>query len=152
MSNVQIRPSRNVSKADFDLFARDLELFLGAFTPQLLADWLHKDKGNLSRKLHGNEPITRNDVRDFYGRLSAVIAKLKAGINAFQIELEMEHPAEDECPVNRNIWEEIRLLHEKIDQLHLTLAQLQDRFSLIQDRFIQFQDRFTHTQDTIKEF
>jgi hypothetical protein len=152
MSDIQIRPSRNVSKADFDLFARDLELFLGAFTPQLLADWLRKDKGNLSRKLHGSEPITRNDIRDFYGRLSAVMAKLKSGVNAFQIELEMESPREDECPVIRNTWEEIRLIHEKMGQLHRALAQLQDRFAQLQDRFAQLQDRFTGLHDRRKEF
>jgi hypothetical protein len=31
---------------------------------QPLAEWLHEDKGNISRKLHGNEAITRNDLRD----------------------------------------------------------------------------------------
>ena len=127
MSEFEIRPSRNVSRADFERFAKDLELFLGAFTPQLLAEWLHKDKGNLSRKLHGNEAITRNDIKDFYGKLSSVVAKLKEGINAFQIELEMEEPTDEDRPVIKNLWEEIRLIQEKMGQFHLTLINLQDR-------------------------
>lgn len=127
MSEFEIRPSRNVNKADFERFAIDLELFLGAFTPQLLAEWLHKDKANISRKLHGNEPITRNDIKDFYSKLSAVVAKLREGINAFQIELEMDAPTDKDRPVIRNLWEEIRLIHEKMGQFQVTLINLQDR-------------------------
>jgi hypothetical protein len=127
MSEFQIRPSRNVPKADFERYAKDLELFLGAFTPQLLAEWLNKDKGNISRKLHGNEAITRNDIRDFYSKLSSVVAKLKKGINSFEIELEMEDPTDADRPVVKNLWEEIRLIHEKMGQFHLRLIELQDR-------------------------
>lgn len=127
MSEFQIRPSRNVPKADFERYAKDLELFLEAFTPQLLAEWLHKDKGNISRKLHGNEAITRNDILDFYSKLSSVVAKLKKGVNSFEIELEMENPTDEEPKVVRNLWEEIRLIHEKMGQFHVTLTELQDK-------------------------
>ncbi len=127
MSEFEIRPSRNVNKADFERFAQDLELFLSAFTPQLLAEWLHKDKSNISRKLHGNEAITRNDIKDFYSKLSSVIAKMKEGIYSYQIEMEMEEPTDEDRPVVKNLWEEIRLIHEKMGQFNLTLIKLQDR-------------------------
>jgi hypothetical protein len=88
---------------------------------------LHRDKGNLSRKLRGNEAITSKDIKDFYGRLSSVITKLKQGINAYQIELEMDELTEQERPALKNLWEEIRLIREKMGQFHLALTELQDR-------------------------
>jgi hypothetical protein len=56
-----------------------------------------------------------------------VVAKLKKGVNSFEIELEMEDPTDADRPVVKNLWEEIRLIHEKMGQFHLRLIELQDR-------------------------
>ena len=127
MSEMHIHPAKNVPPADFAQYAKDLQLFLEAFTPQLLAEWLNKDKGNISKKLNGNEPITRKDIKDFYSKLSSIVAKLKIGLNSFQIELEMDEPTDGDLRVVKNLWEEIRLLNEKMQQFDLTLIELQDR-------------------------
>src|SRR5579871_5103118 len=108
MPDLKIRPAANTRRTDFVKFAQDLELFLEAFTPQLLANWMKKDKANLSKKLNGIEPITRNDIRDFYACVSSVLTKLKEGVEAFQIELEMS--TEDLQEHRKNLWEEIRLM------------------------------------------
>ena len=121
MSELHIYPAKNVSKADFEKYAKDLGLFLEAFTPQLLAEWLDKDKGNISKKLNGNEPITRNDIKDFYSKLSSIVAKLEIGVNSFQIELEMENPTDEDRAIVKNLWEEIRLLNERMQQFDVTI-------------------------------
>jgi hypothetical protein len=59
--------------------------------------------------------------------LSSIVAKLKIGLNSFQIELEMDEPTDGDLRVVKNLWEEIRLLNEKMQQFDLTLIELQDR-------------------------
>jgi hypothetical protein len=118
MPELKIYPSKNVRKADFELFAKDLGDFLEAFTQELLAKWMGRDPGNLSKKLNGNEAITRNDLRDFYSTVSSVLTRLRNGVPPYQIELEMA-PI-DEAPEalkKRNLWEEIRLIKETL-QVH----------------------------------
>jgi len=121
MPELKIRPATNVRFEDFQKFAKDLELFLKAFTPQLLAEWIKKDKGNLSKKLNGIEPITRNDIRDFYTGVSSVMEKLKNGIHAFQIELEMSADEPEEH--KKNLWEEIRLMKATLQEQNTTLQE-----------------------------
>lgn len=121
MPGLKIHASTTVRHADFEKFAKDLELFLEAFTPQLLANWMKKDKGNLSKKLNGLEPITRNDIRDFYGSVSSVISKLKKGMEAYQIELEM---TTDEAEQHKkNLWEEFHLIQATMEEHRLTLRE-----------------------------
>ena len=121
MPDLKFRPAKNVRHSDFETFAKDLELFLEAFTPQLLANWMGKDKGNLSKKLNGLEPITRNDIRDFYGCVSSVVTKLKKGMEAYQIELEMTAGTAEEH--KKNLWEEFHLIQATMEEHSLTLRE-----------------------------
>jgi DNA polymerase III delta prime subunit len=121
MPGLKIHASSTVRRADFEKFAKDLELFLEAFTPQLLANWMKKDKGNLSKKLNGLEAITRNDIRDFYGSVSSVLTKLRKGMEAYQIELEMSRVEAEEH--KKNLWEEFHLMQATMEEHTLTLRE-----------------------------
>jgi hypothetical protein len=125
MSELKIKKGRDVRKADFEEFDKDLKLFLEAFSPQILSKWVGKNKGNLSRKLNGNKSITRKDLRDFYGSVGSVVAKLKKGISPYQIELEMATPViEDPESYKKNLWEEIRLIKETLEEHGTAIQEL----------------------------
>jgi hypothetical protein len=126
MPELKIRRADNLNQTEFEKYEKDLRLFLSVFTPQLLAKWLGKDPANISRKLSSIDPITRNDLRDFYKKLSSVVGKLKNGVDAVQIEIEMENAAAavDQDPeVYTNLWEEVRLLKERLEKQELTIEK-----------------------------
>jgi hypothetical protein len=127
MSEINLKRSRNLRKEDFEKYERDIKTFLKAFSPQVLANWLKKDKGNVSRKLNGIESITSNDLADFYSKLGSAITKLQNGVPPYQIELEM-NPVEEDPQVFRNLWEEVRLIKETLLEHGAAIRELkQDR-------------------------
>lgn len=127
MSELNLRKAGNLSKAGFEEYQKDLKLFLDAFTSQLLAKWLNKDKGNISKKLTGIEPTTRNDIKDFYGKLSSVVQQLKNGVPAYLIELEMETEIAASPETYKNLWQEIRLIKETLQQYGMAIKELQEQ-------------------------
>lgn len=128
MSKLNIRPGRNVRKPEFEQFTLDLQLFLNAFCAAQLARWMGRDKGNLSKKLNGIEPITAKDLVDFYGTVSSIISKLKSGVQPFQIEQDMAFPDDDiKVEPTKNIWEELRLMKEALKKQNTAIRTLKWR-------------------------
>jgi hypothetical protein len=124
MADLKIRRGKSISQKTFDQFGKDLGRLLDAFMAQLLAKWMGRDPGNFNKKINGIEPITRNDVKDFYRCLSSVIAKLEKNVEPYQIELEMESTAEnEETPEYKNLHEEIRLIKETMKEQGKTLKE-----------------------------
>ncbi|HVU96817.1 MAG TPA: hypothetical protein VHE34_16425 [Puia sp.] len=128
MSKLNIRPGRNVRKSEFEQFTLDLQLFLNAFCAAQLARWMGRDKGNLSKKLNGIEPITTKDLVDFYGTASSVITKLEKGVPVFQIEQDMTL-VDDNIKVEptKNMWEELGLVKETLKKQHAVIKTLKWR-------------------------
>ena len=128
MSELNVHPGRNVRKQEFDRFTSDLQLFLEAFSLSHLAQWMARDKGNLSKKLTGIEPITAKDLVDFYGTLSSVIIKLRKGVPAYIIEQDMI-TADDALKVTptKNIWEALRLIKEELQKQDAAIKALISR-------------------------
>jgi hypothetical protein len=92
-----------------------------------------RDAGNLSKKLNGNESITRNDLRDFYSAVSSVVLKLRNGIPPYQIELEMTAGEEPEGSKGKNLWEEIRLIKATLEDHGMAIQELRTRVEGPQD-------------------
>jgi hypothetical protein len=124
MPELKLHPSRNIRKADFEQFEKDMQVFLKAFTRELLASWMHRDPGNLSKKLTGNEFITPKDLRDFYGAVSSVLIKLRNGIPAHQIAMEMMSEEETNGYQEKNLWEEIRLIKDTLQDHDEAIQEL----------------------------
>ena len=124
----KIHPARNLRNLEFERFRTDLELFLQAFPPALLAKWMKKDAGNISKKLNGIDAITQKDLFDFYGALSSVITKLEMGMPAYEIERQMD--AYNQVLIvtpKENMWEAIRKMKET-QQIHdAVLKRLKSR-------------------------
>jgi hypothetical protein len=124
---MNIHPAPNVPEADFATFTADVGIFLQFFPLELLARWMGRDAGNLSKKQNGKKAITRKDVIDFYRTIGSVLIKLKSGVPAYQIELEMIPDEELTDAQKKNLWEEIRLIKQKLDELGSTLKIIQSR-------------------------
>lgn len=122
MPELKIRPASHIPTLEFCEFTRDVAAFLEAFTPELLAKWMGKDAGNISKKLNGIEPITRKYLIDFYRTIGPILVKLKAGLPAYQIELEMMPDDEMTIPQKRNLWEELRLIKESLAELEKLIS------------------------------
>lgn len=135
MSELIIRPHGNIRKLELDQFTSDLQLLLEAFCPSQLAQWMGRDKGNLSKKLNGIEPITAKDLVDFYGTVSSVVAKLRMGVSAYRIELEMTKAGDDlKVDPAKNIWEEIRLLKERLQIMDATIKTSKNKPKIARKR------------------
>jgi len=105
---------RGVSEVEFIKYMADMDELLFVFKQDLVALWLGKDTANFSKKMSGTDPITRNDIKDLYGKLSSVIRKLADGVLPYQIELEMSPVEEPEG--YKNLYEEMRLIKADLAQ------------------------------------
>jgi len=131
MSDLKMFPAGNIRKADFEKFEKEVILFLRGFTRELLAKWMGRDAGNLSRKLNGAEAVTRKDLRDFESKISSVIIKLEKGMAPHRIELEMTD--EEDPLVYKNVWEEIRLMKETLQDHDTAIQELKSEMKERQD-------------------
>lgn len=135
MSKLNIRPGRNVRKPEFDQFTLDLQLFLSAFCAAQLARWMGRDKGNLSKKLNGIEPITAKDLVDFYETVSSVVTKLEKGVPVFQIEQDMTLVDENiKVEPTKNMWDELGLVKEALKKQHAAIKTLKWKLKRSQKR------------------
>lgn len=82
--------------AEFERFEENLRILLKAFPARKLAKWMGKDRGNLSKKINGIEPITSKFLGDFYGRLHEAIRLLKRGMPPHEVENIMDGQPEEE--------------------------------------------------------
>ena len=97
MSEGKAFPDERLQKAEFEKFMDDLKLLKNVFPAQKLAAWMKKDRGNLSKKINGVEPITPKFLRDFYRRLDRAIRLLKQGVPPHEVEREMDGLPEEEA-------------------------------------------------------
>ena len=102
MAELKAFAESRLRPADFEKFKADLELLLGTFTAQMLANWMGKDKGHLSKKINGIEPVTAKFISDFYRSLDPVISRIRQGAAPHEVEAEMSiRPRESEETIVR---------------------------------------------------
>ena len=123
MDTSKMKAGKAVSQQSLEKFRHDLKLLLEVFTVAKLAKWLGTDKGQLSKKFNGHEPITLYDLNRFHKHLDIVLDKLKRGIEPYQIELEMCEAldADNEHP---SLYEQVRELKEAVRELKLSVEEL----------------------------
>jgi hypothetical protein len=125
MSELKAFAGGRLRQADFEQWKADLELLLTVFTAQTLAKWMEKDKGNFSRKINGQEAVTPRFLRDFYGKLEPVIARIKQGATAHQVEEEMATEPEAEKKPYIKVWVEIGMIKAVLEKHEAEIRELQ---------------------------
>ena len=134
MPELPIFAGKRLRKEDFEQFKKDLELLLESFSPGQLAAWMRKDRRNFSRKLNGIEAITPKFLLNFRRALNPVIDRLRRGVPAYQVIIELEtggEVAEEQSGVEgekvreEKVWEEIRELNRRLDELEGAMRALQ---------------------------
>jgi hypothetical protein len=124
MSPIKPYPSPRLRPSDFIRFRDDLALLLTVCTAQDLANWMGKDKGNVSKKLNGVEPITQKFLADFYQTLSPAIARIKQGAAGHEVESEMAKPTKEESAVLIRYQVKVVELSKGVEEMREELLEL----------------------------